>query len=217
MIARITGTLEAIDGLAILIATPDGLGRELLMPAFLTDTLTPQLGQTVTLHTMEYLESHNQGASFIPRLIGFTRINEREFFELLTTVKGVGNRKALRAMIHPPQRIAAWILARDAKALTSLPEIGKRTAETMIAELSGKLDAFASADDALSMKTKSGSAVEALPISNLQYPPNIQDAIDALITLGESRQIAEQRVARAIKAVGDDATADTLVAAAFGN
>ncbi len=67
----------------------------------------------ITLTTFQYLESQGQGSSVIPRLVGFQSTAEREFFELFTTVKGIGNRRALRAMAEDPGVIGPEPLHRQ--------------------------------------------------------------------------------------------------------
>src|SRR5712671_6350629 len=91
---------------------------------------------------MVYLEGQGQGTSFVPRVLGFATPREREFFELFTTVKGLGNKRALRALAREPVEIAGAIAEKNTRALQELPEIGKRLAETVIAELTGKVEKF---------------------------------------------------------------------------
>ena len=55
----------------------------------------------------------------------------------------MGGRKALRALAQPTQDIAAAILGNDIKALTTLPEVGKKTAETIARELQDIAPSFA--------------------------------------------------------------------------
>lgn len=206
MISRITGVLEALEELAAQLSLSNGeLVREVMVPAYLAPSLTTRVGQTVTLHTLEYFESHNQGASFVPRLIGFQRPADREFFVLLTTVKGIGNRKALRALAEEPGVIARAIASRDTRALQRLPEIGKRLAETVVAELVGKVDGFVTGFDAVG---------EPRPASRPLGGP-AEEAVAALVALGEHRPEAEARV-RAAADRGRGASAEELVAAVLG-
>ncbi len=148
MLARLTGTLNSLAANTALL-TPDGapgIAYELLLPAYLAERLSATNAahsrEPLTLHTLQYLESQNQGASFIPRLLGFSSAHEREFFELLTTVKGLGNKRALRAMAMEPHAIARAIAERDARFLQTLPEIGPKLAELIVHELKSKVDRF---------------------------------------------------------------------------
>jgi holliday junction DNA helicase RuvA len=62
---------------------------------------------------------------------------------MFITVKGIGPKTALRALTVPVGEIATAIESKNTKFLTGLAGIGRRTAELMIAELSGKVGAFA--------------------------------------------------------------------------
>jgi len=143
MIARIEGTLTGVEGDAALIYTEGGLTYEVLLPAFTVHRLAAQTDQPVTLHTLQFLESQNQGASFIPRLAGFLTAQDKAFYELLVTAKGIGYRRALRAMTISTPQIAAAIADRDIATLQTLPEIGKRTAENLTVNLRDKVERFA--------------------------------------------------------------------------
>lgn len=193
MIARLTGTLESIEGVLAVVSLDGGaLAHEVLVPAYFAEKLAGKVGARVTFVTFQYLESQGQGASFIPRLIGFAQVADRRFFELFTTVKGIGYRKALRAMAAEPGVIAGAIASRDAKSLTKLPEIGKRMAETIIAELSGKVEAFLAPGEMASMDAHSSNR-------NGISGGVTEDTVMALMSLGEPRIEAESLVSRALE------------------
>ncbi|MGQ0627000.1 MAG: Holliday junction branch migration protein RuvA [Phycisphaerales bacterium] len=215
MLTRLTAKLESVTGQTAVLV-PGGLPAvaiEALVPAYVARALESQIGREVTLHTMLYLEGQGQGTSFIPRLVGFLGPRERDFFDLFTTVKGIGNRKALRALAEPPAVIAAAIARRDVKALTALPEIGKRMAETVIAELFGKVDGYLT--DGLGAGLGRGGTIVEPALGTPRHAPAIEDAIAALCGLGESRPDAERKVARAMERSGPLETPDAIVAAVF--
>jgi len=178
MLCRIHGILESLaEGAAVV--TPDGgLSYEVLLPAFATARLAGQLDQPVTLHTVYYLEGAAQGNTMTPRLIGFIDESDRTFFRLMVSVKGIGPRKALKAMSMPAGQIAAAIADRDVKTLQTLPEIGRRTAETIVAELHGKLDAFVS-DTAYTTGDQPAAATPTRAAA--------REALEVLLQLGENR------------------------------
>lgn len=218
MLTRLSGRLVSMEGNAAVVEPAPGWGLEVLLPAYAAESLAARVGETVTLHTLVYLEGQGQGTSFVPRLLGFARPADREFFELFTTVKGVGNKKALRAMAMEPARIARAIAERDARALQSLPEIGKRLAETVIAELSGKVEAFLTEGEAAALDRAAGARVGAG--STLEpkrgLPPAALEAIETLIALGESESDAERLVRRALAKASEGVTSGDLVAVALG-
>lgn len=217
MITRITGTIREAGTLSVTLEVGEGgLWYEVLVPAYVGESAASRVGERITLATLQYLEGQGQGSSFIPRLIGFEKSEDRRFFELFTTVKGIGNRKALRAMALPPATIARAIADRNARALTELPEIGKRLAETVIAELFGKVDAYlamgevAGLDRAIEPRVSIGAAPLVGPT---------EEAVSALMALGEQRADAERLVARASDRLASAGTpaesADDLVSAVF--
>jgi Holliday junction DNA helicase RuvA len=154
------------------------------------------------------MESHNNGAAFIPRLIGFASPHDRAFFELFTTVKGIGNRKALRALQLPFGAVAAAIADKDLDLLKSLPEIGKRTAETIVAELNGKVDRFVTG-------RSTSVGLDGVEPKDAARTALIRDATAVLTQLGEQRLTARHLVDRALAADSTITNAETLVAAAF--
>lgn len=215
MICRITGTIVSVEGPAVVLEASGspGLCYEVLAPAYLAARLAGSIGQPVTLTTIQYLESQGQGSSFIPRLIGFQSQSDRRFFEVFITVKGIGNRKALRAMAVEPARIARAIAGRDVGALKELPEIGKRLAETIVAELTGKVDVFLSSGEVAAMD----AAIK--PARSIASGPH-EEAIEILVALGETREQADRRVslaeARALANGQREPSATQLVDLVFG-
>jgi Holliday junction DNA helicase RuvA len=183
MIVKLSGKLDYVGDDCVHV-TQGELTRELMVPAADIPFLQTKIGQPVTFFTLEYLEGNASFGQLAPKMLGFLRIEDKEFFDLFTTVKGIGTRKALRALAIPTSQIASAIALKDTRKLSSLPQIGKRAAETIIAELHGKVDKFAV-----------GSAPGAIPIE--QLPDHQQTAIEALVKLGERRPEAENWVTRA--------------------
>lgn len=144
MITRISGTLERVDtsGNSIELAVGPVV-HEVLVTELVRRGLQNRLGQPVVLHTLEYLEGTPGRGNLVPRLVGFLDEVEREFFDLICEVDGVGVRKALRAIVRPVGEIATSIEEQDAKALSTLPGIGAATAERMIAKLRRRMPKFA--------------------------------------------------------------------------
>lgn len=185
MIARITGRLEDIEEELAVIDTGSGLAYEVLIPACHRERLSRQRGQEVVLYTICLLEGDPSRGAMQPRLVGFPTPADRGFFRQFTQVKGIGVRKALRALVRPFGEVAAAIEAKDAKLLVSLPEIGRRTAEQVIAELSGKLGDWADG------QAPPPEEQEALP------EPGIE-AVAVLVQLGERRADAMALVGRVL-------------------
>lgn len=209
MINRLAGMLEGIEGLEATVK-PDGMGiwYQVLVPAYEAQRLRERVGKPITLYTIEYLEGQGVGSSFIPRILGFTSPQDRRFFELLTTVDGFGNKKALRAMAQDPAQIARAILSADAAWLTKLPEVGKKSAEKVILELKTKVDAFLTAEEVKGLdRSAAGQPAPTGPV---------EEAIAAIVQLGEDRPDAERMVRNAMARNKALKTTDQLIAAAYG-
>ncbi len=142
MITKITGKLLSVapDTATLEI---DAFEYTVLIPDFTRRQIQGRCGDTISLHTIQYLDGNPTQGKLTPRLIGFTNIAEREFFELFCSVDGVGMRKALRAMVKPVREVAAVIEEQDVKGLSTLPGIGPATAERVIAKLRRKVPKFA--------------------------------------------------------------------------
>jgi Holliday junction DNA helicase RuvA len=142
MIKRVSGVLERVEPTGVELALGHAV-HEVLVPELVRRGLQSKLGQTVTLHTLEFLEGNPTRGNMVPRLVGFLTEVEREFFELICEVDGVGVRKALRAIVRPVGEIATAIEEQDAALLSTLPGIGAATAERMIAKLRRRMPKFA--------------------------------------------------------------------------
>ncbi len=181
MIAALTGKLiRAADGHVQVECGP--LVYELLVPAVDAPDLAAAVETTLTFHTIFYLAGDPARGGLEPTLIGFLRPDDKRFFELFTTVKGIGPKKALRALAVSVGEIASAIEGKDTRFLVGLPEVGKRTAEQIVAELAGKTRSFAAAH----LVDAKGQ-----PKPAARRDAAADDAVAALVSLGERRADAE--------------------------
>jgi len=203
MKARLTGILESLDAqTGVLLLAVGDVAYEVLAPGYAVGDLSQQLHRSVTLHCLEYLEGNAMGGNLVPRLIGFLRARDKVFFQRFTSVKGIGSRKALRALARPPGELAGWIESGDDKMLATLPEVGKRTAQQIIAALKGKMGDFALE------AAEAGGGRRAL--TGME-----REALEILLQLGERRDEAEELIARARDKFREAASTDALVQAAY--
>jgi Holliday junction DNA helicase RuvA len=200
MIAALTGELRTVHADRVHLQSGAML-FELLVPASDVPLLQSGVGESMTFHTIFYLEGDGTGGSMEPRLIGFLRVEDKKFFEKFITVKGIGPKKALRALIHPAGEIAQAIESKDTRFLVGLPQIGKRMAEQIVAELAGKVAGFAipRTDGTTGIPAASGR-------SDLE-----EEALAVLIALGERRLDAEQLLERARAGQPHPKTSNDLV------
>ncbi len=202
MLARISGTLSAIETDRMLVDIGP-MTVAALVPACDLPALESCIGQMVERHTLLILEGASVGSTITPRLLAFASEQDRAFFELFTTVKNIGHRKAMRALDRPISDVAAAIAAHDTATLTTLPGIGKRAAETIIAELDGKVDAFTTG---ISVSNPATGA----PLSSLA-----EDTIAMLVALGENRAMAQTMVERARAVMPDAESPEALLGAVY--
>ncbi len=186
MITKITGQLVALHDDALTLKI-DAFEHEVLIPEFNRRQLQNEQNQTISLHTIEYLEGNPMQGRMTPRLIGFLSEVEREFFELFCSVDGVGVKKALRAMVRPVKEVATAIEEQDAKVLASLPGIGPAMSERIIAKLRRKVPKFA-------LMVASGE-----PHAAEVEPDIVSETYEVLRTLGhsesESRRLLDTALA----------------------
>ena len=202
MIVRLTGTLiEVTEESAIV--DRGGVAREVLVPKFAIGELTACRGKEITLHTTEFFEGNHSSGHLVPRILGFLHPEDRVFFSRFVGVKGIGPRKALKALSEPTRRIASWIEEGDAASLSRLPGIGKRGAELVVAFLKGKV-----ADLAM-------GSVEDGPTATARLSRAQRDALEILVTWGDARGDAQRWIERAAQLHPDLDSADEWVRAAY--
>jgi len=180
MIARLKGTL-AVKQPDHLVIEVGGVGYRVFTPLSTYYDLPPD-GRPVelTIHTHVSSEAIN--------LYGFASESEKQLFELLLAVSGIGPRLALNILsgIQAPD-LAQALAQSDRGRLQAIPGVGKKTAERMIVELSEKAVGLA-------------WVREAGPLPEVSEEEGLKaDALSALANLGYNRQQAE-RVVEAVLA-----------------
>lgn len=187
MIHKITGQLLALGEEACTL----GVGAfeyEVRVPEFTRRQLQARVGQQVSLFTIHYLEGNPAHGRMTPRLIGFLSEIEREFFELICSVDGVGVKKALRAMVRPVPEVATAIEEQDVKLLSSLPGVGSATAENIVAKLRRKVPKFALL------------VARDVPVAAEVERDVVADTFEALRQLGHSEADARRKLDAALAA-----------------
>jgi len=202
MIVRLTGTLVEVTKESVLLER-DGIAREVLVPLYAITELAACRGQVVTLHTVEFYEGNQASGHLVPRMLGFLHTEDRLFFSRFINVKGIGPRKALKALAQPVRRIATWIETEDTTALATLPGIGKRAAELVVASLKGKMEDLALPGEV------------PLAAETAQFTQAQRDALEILVAWGDGRSESERWLGRAMQLHPDVDSADAWVRAAY--
>ncbi len=202
MITKITGRLNRVldEELRLQVGA---LEYQVLVPEFVRRPVQMNIGQEISLYTSEYLEGNPMQGRVVPRLIGFLSEYELEFFELFCTVDKVGVRKALKALIRPIQEIANAIQRQDAKWLTTLPGVGAATAEQIVATLRRKVTKYALMPSASEADADGKTAAID---GNL-----LEDAYQALMSLGHGPSEARERLDKALAGGRTFATAEEII------
>ena len=205
MIVSVRGRLARWDADASTVwVDVQGVAYEVLIPAFAADWVE-SLEADSELHLYTYYHASERNPT--PQLIGFRHQAEREFFRKFIEVPDIGPVKAVRALTHPVAEIARWIEAENAQALTRLPGIGQRGAQTIVATLAGRLVQEALLQDGASIEGQ-GPAPSKAP------PPDLHDdAVEALIQLQYARRTAERLVSEALSAHPEVDSLETLLRA----
>ena len=205
MISHLRGSLARKNEAASSVELDvNGVWYEVELPAFVWRSLEDTgPGAPLELETFYFLTANAP----IPRLIGFQREVEREFFKKLVSVPNVGPTTATKALIFSVSTIAGWIETDDTAQLARLPGIGKRTAETMVAQLRGKVT-----EEAL-LADEGFDAVEA-PRPAAAASDVGRDTVEALLGLGYSRAEAE-RLVQQVEASDQPATVEEAIRAVF--
>ncbi|MEO1999703.1 MAG: Holliday junction branch migration protein RuvA [Planctomycetaceae bacterium] len=181
MITRITGNLVRLTSTGAHLEV-GAFEYEVYVPEFVRRQLQPLVGQSVGLQTIEYMEGNPQQGRLTPRMVGFMSDAEREFFELICSVDGVGAKKALRAMVRPVREVATAIEEKDIKQLSTLPGVGPAVAERIVAKLRRKMAKFA-------LMVSQDFADETALGRDL-----IEETYEALLSLGHTTTEARQKV-----------------------
>jgi len=142
----------------------------------------PSVGSEVALH----IHTHVREDSLA--LYGFLRAEEKQLFEKLITVSGIGPKLAITILSGmPAEEMVGAIRGNDVARLTRIPGIGKKTAERMVLELRDKLPG----GDVPVATAPPRTAVE-------------EDVLSALLNLGYQRPAAEKALTVAAKNGGGE-------------
>ena len=137
MISSISGTVKstAINSIVVEVG---GIGVLLQVPARVASQM--QVGKLVSFHT--YLIVREDALT----LYGFTEITDREFFELLLSVTGIGPKVAQSILASSEaSTIAAAIVSANLQSLEAISGLGKKGAQRLVLELKDKAAIFAGA------------------------------------------------------------------------
>ena len=154
-----------------------GVGYGLTISMITSESLASKLGQKVKLYT--YLAVREDGVE----LFGFGSNEERNAFNMLTGVSGVGPKAAMSILsVMTPDRLAMAVCTEDMKGISKAPGIGAKTAARIVLELKDKV-----AKDMLSTSAATKDLGSAGNAVHTATSGNLAEATEALIVLGYDR------------------------------
>ena len=200
MISYIRGELQEV-GADFAVVENQGIGYLIWVSAAAAAAL-PALGSEVLLFTYFYKKED------ILNLYGFLNREERNIFQLLLGVSGIGPKGAL-AIISTisVDDLRFAVLAGDAKTIAKAPGIGSKTAQKMVIELKDKLKLEEAFEQAIASEGENVSLGQTAEIQN--------DAVQALTALGY-RPTDALRAVRAVK-ITEGMTVEALLKASLKN
>ena len=176
MISYIKGIL-AEKSPARIVVEAGGVGYEILIPLSSYDSI-PRAGEEILIHT------HHHVREDVQQLYGFATQRERQVFQMLISVSGVGPRLALGILSGASvEGFCEAIVREEVDQLTVIPGIGRKTAQRLIVELKGRM-----AEEEVMVAVGAGAAAR---------DTGAREAIEALMALGFTRSTSRKAVEKA--------------------
>jgi holliday junction DNA helicase RuvA len=198
MIALINGKI-AYKGISNIVVDTQGVGYRIFIP-LTTFYELPGEGEPVTLHV------HTHVKQDAINLFGFYTVQERDLFQLMISVSGIGPKIAMNILSGIAAReLLIAISGGDLAKLISIPGVGRKMAERLILELKEKVikkmmaEQIPAADD----QQKAGEMIKEDVLSalvNLGYKSNMaKDALDKVMQLAKETLTLDQLLKNTLK------------------
>ena len=175
----------------------NGIGYKIFTPLS-TYYVLPKTGESVTLHI------HTRVREDELKLFGFLTEEEQTIFEKLITINKVGPKLALGILSGmSPKNLLTAIMNNDAARLSTIPGVGKKTAERLTLEMKDKLsDLTFEMEHQLDSETPEGF---------------YEDALSALVNLGYKKPQAEKSLKSAYNKIGKGSSLEELIKESLNN
>ncbi|HLD30196.1 MAG TPA: Holliday junction branch migration protein RuvA [bacterium] len=173
-----------------LILEVNGVGYHILVPLSTLEKL-PSSGEELMIHVQTVRKDDGD------LLYGFITHTEKEVFNILTSVTGIGPKTANSLLSSfPPSRLQQAVVEKDTASLSKVPGVGRKTAERIVLELKDKM--------------KEVETGESVP-----YDERFKIALEGLISLGYKVWEARQALNEAKPGQEKDYSAEDLLKAAL--
>ncbi len=190
MIAHLNGTLLAKQATTVILEV-GGVGYEVTIPLSTFYDLE-DAGANVQLRIYTHVREDAL------QLYGFKTARERELFQRLISVSGIGPKLGITMLSGmSADEIIASIRTNNLARLTSIPGVGKKTAERLVIELRDKITALSSPalEEEFAARDGAGSTVSEDAMRD--------DALSALLNFGYQKSAAEKAITAAMQEGGD--------------
>jgi Holliday junction DNA helicase RuvA len=190
MIAHLSGTLREKQATSVILDV-GGVGYEVTIPVT-TFFNMEEPGAQVQLRVYTHVREDTL------QLFGFRTARERELFTLLISVSGIGPKSGI-AMLSgmSADEIVTAIRTNNLARLTSIPGVGRKTAERLVIELRDKMAGLSGPE--LDAQIGAGTGAAAPPTEDALR----EDTLSALVNLGYQKALAEKAITQAAHEGGD--------------
>lgn len=198
MIALISGKI-VYKGISHIVVDAQGVGYRIFIP-LTTFYELPEAGKLITLHV------HTHVKQDAINLFGFYTIQERDLFQLMLSVSGIGPKMSMNILSGiSVQELLRAISGSDVRKLISIPGLGKKTAERLILELKEKVlkKMMAEAMPAVDKQERINELIREDVLSalvNLGYKSSVAlNALDKVLQVSEKEISMEQVLKKTLK------------------
>lgn len=175
-----------------------GVGYKVSIPHSVFGKL-PQIESEVMLYTSFIIRENSQA------LYGFLSLQERELFDEILNVSGIGPKTALNLIGHLPLNdLHRAITNHEITLICKVPGVGKKTAERLIIEMRDKINSHLAHDPSdFAIKLPEGKGTL------------VRDAMSALINLGYNQNTAQKALKKTLSDLSEDVDLSTLITTAL--
>jgi Holliday junction DNA helicase RuvA len=193
MIALISGKI-VYKGISHVIVDVQGVGYRVFIP-LTTFYELPETGEPITLHI------HTNVKQDAINLFGFYTIQERDLFQLMISVSGIGPKMSMNILSGiSAQELLGAISGGNVGKLIRIPGVGKKMAERLILELKEKV-----------VKKMMMEESPEVGLQNRMDDMIAEDVLSALVNLGYKNNIAKDALDRALRSSEEKMEMDKLL------
>jgi len=193
MIALISGKI-AYKGISHVIVDVQGVGYRVFIP-LTTFYELPETGEPITLHI------HTNVKQDAINLFGFYTIQERDLFQLMISVSGIGPKMSMNILSGiSAQELLGAISGGNVGKLVKIPGVGKKMAERLVLELKEKI--------IKKMMLEQTPQTGVLPDAGELI---MEDVLSALVNLGYKNNVAQDALNKALHSSEEPLEMDKLL------